>query len=46
MTSTECQKGETTMLHVTHDITEILPFEKHTLQFVPDEEPMYKVRQN
>ena len=40
------EKGETTMLHVTHDITEILPFEKHTLQFVPDEDPMYKIELN
>ena len=37
------EKGKTTMLHVTHDITEILSCEKHTFQFVPDEEPMYKI---
>ena len=37
------EKGKTTMLHVTHDITEILSCEKHTLQFVPEEEPMYKI---
>ncbi|MBQ8776613.1 MAG: ATP-binding cassette domain-containing protein [Treponema sp.] len=37
------EKGKTTMLHVTHDITEILSCEKHTLQFVPEEDPMYKI---
>ena len=37
------EKGKTTMLHVTHDITEILSCEKYTLQFVPEEDPMYKI---
>ncbi len=37
------EKGKTTMLHVTHDITEILSCEKHTLRFVLDEDPMYKI---
>ena len=35
--------GTTTMLHVTHDPTEILPCEKHILQLCPDEDPMYHI---
>ena len=35
----------TTMLHVTHDPTEILPCEKHILQLCPDQEPMYVITQ-
>ena len=34
----------TTMLHVTHDPTEILPCEKHILQLCPDQEPMYIIK--
>ena len=34
----------TTMLHVTHDPTEILPCEKHVLQLCPDENPMYRIK--
>ena len=35
--------SSTTMLHVTHDPSEILPCEKHVLQLCPDKEPMYDV---
>ncbi len=34
--------GTTTMLHVTHDPSEVLPCEKHILELHPDEDPMYK----
>lgn len=37
--------GTTTILHVTHDITEVLPCEKHVLELLPDKEPMYKTYQ-
>ena len=36
--------GTTTMLHVTHDKTEILECEKHVLELLPGKEPMYKIR--
>lgn len=35
--------GTTTMLHVTHDPSEVLPCEKHILELHPDEEPMYRI---
>ena len=35
--------GTTTMLHVTHDPSEVLPCEKHILELHPDEEPMFKI---
>ena len=35
--------GTTTMLHVTHDPSEVLECEKHILELHPDEEPMYKI---
>ncbi|MBP5169088.1 MAG: ATP-binding cassette domain-containing protein, partial [Oscillospiraceae bacterium] len=35
--------GTTTMLHVTHDPSEVLDCEKHILELHPDEEPMYKI---
>ena len=35
--------GTTTMLHVTHDPSEVLPCEKHILELLPDENPMYKI---
>lgn len=38
--------GTTTLLHVTHDSTEVLPCEKHILEFHPGENPMYKILQN
>ena len=34
----------TTMLHVTHDPTEILSCEKHVLQLCPEQEPMYTIK--
>ena len=37
------EEGSTTMLHVTHDSSEILKCEKHILQLLPDENPMYKI---
>ncbi len=36
--------GTTTMLHVTHDPTEILPCEKNILQLCPQEDPMYVIK--
>lgn len=36
-------EGTTTMLHVTHDKSEILDCEKHVLELHPDENPMYKI---
>ena len=35
--------GTTTMLHVTHDPTEILPCEKHVLELLPGQDPMYRI---
>ncbi len=35
--------GTTTMLHVTHDPSEVLPCEKHILELHPGEDPMYKI---
>ena len=35
--------GTTTMLHVTHDPSEVLPCEKHILELHPDQDPMYKI---
>ncbi len=37
------EEGNTTMLHVTHDSSEILKCEKHILQLLPGENPMYKI---
>ena len=37
------QAGTTTMLHVTHDPSEILPCEKHILELLPGQDPMYKI---
>ena len=37
-----CQTGSTTVLHVTHDPSEVLPCEKHILELHPGEKPMYK----
>ncbi len=37
------ETGTTTLLHVTHDPTEVLPCEKHILELRPNEEPMYKI---
>ena len=38
--------GTTTLLHVTHDPTEVLPCEKHILELRPTENPMYKIIEN
>ncbi len=38
--------GTTTMLHVTHDPSEVLECEKHILELHPDEEPMYRIIMN
>ena len=38
------QTKTTTMLHVTHDPTEILPCEKKVLQLCPGQDPMYIVK--
>jgi len=35
--------GTTTLLHITHDPTEVLPCEKHILELHPGEEPMYRI---
>lgn len=35
--------GSTTLLHVTHDPTEVLLCEKHILELLPNQEPMYKI---
>ena len=35
--------GSTTILHVTHDPSEVLECEKHILELHPDEEPMYRI---
>ena len=38
-----CESGSTTVLHVTHDPSEVLPCEKHILELRPGENPMYKI---
>ena len=35
--------GTTTMLHVTHDPSEVLPCEKHILELHPDTDPMFSI---
>jgi len=40
---TIAESGTTTLLHVTHDPTEVLPCEKHILELHPGENPMYKI---
>lgn len=37
------QKGYSTLLHVTHDPSEVLPSEKHILELCPGETPMWKI---
>lgn len=37
------QSGTTTILHVTHEPSEVLECEKHILELCPNEEPMYKI---
>ena len=37
------ETGKSTLLHVTHEPTEVLECERHVLRLVPQEDPMYKV---
>lgn len=37
------QKGTSTLLHVTHDPSEVLECEHHILELYPEENPMYKI---
>ncbi len=36
-------RGRTTLLHVTHDPSEVLPCERNVLELRPGEDPMYRV---
>ena len=40
---TIAETGTTTLLHVTHDPSEVLPCERHVLELHPGETPMYKI---
>lgn len=40
---TIAESGTTTLLHVTHDPSEALACEKNILEFLPNENPMYKI---
>ncbi|MDD7014299.1 MAG: ATP-binding cassette domain-containing protein [Treponema sp.] len=40
---TVAETGTTTLLHVTHDASEVRPCEKHILELHPGESPMYKI---
>jgi molybdate transport system ATP-binding protein len=40
---TVASTGTTTILHVTHDPSEVRPCEKHVLELHPGETPMYKI---
>ena len=40
---TIAESGTTTLLHVTHDPSEVLACEKNILEFLPNENPMYKI---
>ena len=37
------ERGESTLLHVTHDPEEVLPCERHVLELRPGESPMYRI---
>lgn len=37
------QGGTTTLLHVTHDASEVLSCEKHILELIPNHNPMYSI---
>ena len=37
------ESGTTTLLHVTHEPSEVLSCEKHILELCPNEDPMYKI---
>lgn len=43
---TVASTGTTTLLHVTHDPTEVLECEKHILELHPGESPMYAILEN
>lgn len=43
---TIAETGTTTLLHVTHDPTEVLTCEKHILELHPNESPMFKIIEN
>ncbi|WP_407397256.1 ATP-binding cassette domain-containing protein [Treponema sp.] len=40
---TIAETGTTTLLHVTHDLSEVLPCERHVLELHPGESPMYRI---
>ena len=40
---TIAQGGTSTLLHVTHDPTEVLPCEHHILELQPGKSPMYRI---
>ena len=40
------ESGTSTLLHVTHDPSEVLPCEKHVLELRPGEKPMYRILQD
>ena len=37
------EQGMSTLLHVTHDPSEVLPCERHVLELCPGESPMYRI---
>lgn len=37
------ETGDTTLLHVTHEVDEVLPCEKHILELLPKQSPMYRI---
>lgn len=41
--ATIADTGTTTLLHVTHDPSEVLECEKHILELHPNEDPMYRI---
>lgn len=43
---TVAETGTTTLLHVTHDPSEVLPCEKHILELRPGQSPMYAILEN
>ncbi|MBE6354670.1 MAG: ATP-binding cassette domain-containing protein [Treponema sp.] len=43
---TVAETGTTTLLHVTHDPSEVRPCEKHILELHPGETPMFKIIEN
>ena len=37
------ESGTTTLLHVTHEMSEALKCERHRLELLPDQDPMYRI---